>query len=154
MFFSERSEKRINKYIQKLNDNNFSSYEQKKLVKLFKIVNNLTNFLIMNIILSLIVFGSGILISYLQNKQIIRNETSLSLFKENIVLVCSTISSLLLVLNRVFTIFLFFRVLFSRSKYIRFGIKTLTLLSIIPFLSVIFLFIVKYKIKHIYKKKK
>lgn len=154
MFFSERSEKRINKYIQKLNDNNFSSYEQKKLVKLFKIVNNLTNFLIMNIILSLIVFGSGILISYLQNKQIIRNDTSLSLFKENIVLVCSTISSLLLVLNRVFTIFLFFRVLFSRSKYIRFGIKTLTFLSIIPFLSVIFLFIVKYKIKHIYKKKK
>ena len=76
MFFSERTEKRINKYIQKLNDNNFSSYEQKKLVKLFKIVNNLTNFLIMNIILSLIVFGSGILISYLQNKQIIRNETS------------------------------------------------------------------------------
>lgn len=154
MFFSERSEKRINKYIQKLNDNNFSSYEQKKLVKLFKIVNNLTNFLIMNIILSLIVFGSGILISYLQNKQIIRNDRLLSLFKENIVLVCSTISSLLLVLNRVFTIFLFFRVLFSRSKYIRFGIKTLTFLSIIPFLSVIFLFIVKYKIKHIYKKKK
>lgn len=156
MFFKKRLNKKVEKFQANLIKYNVSENEQTKLVKIFKTITRLTNVLLSEIVLFVIALGTVLIVYLIKNNDSIKDifNNHITNFEKTVLWVIGSIFGVLLIVNRILTIWFFFKVIFSRSKYIGFGIKFLNFLSIIPLVSFITAFIVKYKIKHIYKKNK
>ncbi len=136
-------EKRINRYIRKLKENSFNQIEINILSSIYKKILNLSNILIINIsmfIISIILIVISIYVKdtfFLENKKII-------------IWIFTTISSILALISFIITIWLLVNLLTCKIKEVRKWVLIWAILSLIPGISFIFLFVAKFQMSHIY----
>lgn len=153
MIFKKRLNKKIDKYQTTLREYRFDENEINKLTKLYKTITKISNIFLANLILIAVSASISLILFFIKQANAV-DFNELDKFHKNTVYIGSAITGIFVLLNRILTIYLFFKLLLTSSKYVDWKIRLITFLSILPGLSVIFLFIAKFKIKYIYRSKK
>ena len=144
--FKSRRKKKVNLFKDKLNENKFNNDEIESLVPIYNKVLKLSNIFIANILMFIISIILIIIATTLKTKEI---ENA----KKFLIWIFGTLASVLTIIQLVVSILLFIKVLIKSFsiKEMRNKVFIWAILSLIPILSFIGFFIMKWKISHIYK---
>lgn len=147
--FKRRREKKVNLFKDKLIENKFNNDEIESLVPIYNKVLKLSNIFIANILMFIISIILIIIATTLKTKEI---ENA----KKFLIWIFGTLASVLTIIQLVVSILLFIKVLIKSFsiKEMRNKVFIWAILSLIPILSFIAFFIMKWKISHIYKYRK
>ena len=147
--FKRRREKKVNLFKDKLIENKFNNDEIESLVPIYNKVLKLSNIFIANILMFIISIILIIIATNLKTKEI---ENA----KKFLIWIFGTLASVLTIIQLVVSILLFIKVLIKSFsiKEMRNKVFIWAILSLIPILSFIGFFIMKWKISHIYKYRK
>lgn len=147
--FKRRREKKVNLFKDKLIENKFNNDEIESLVPIYNKVLKLSNIFIANILMFIISIILIIIATTLKTKEI---ENA----KKFLIWIFGTLASVLTIIQLVVSILLFIKVLIKSFsiKEMRNKVFIWAILSLIPILSFIGFFIMKWKISHIYKYRK
>ena len=141
-----RREKKVEKYTTKLRENGFNSSEIESLISIYKKTVSISNILLANIAMFIvsIIF-------------IILAATEVKVFvdsKEFLLWLFGSISAVLVIISWILTFIVFIQVLACSITEVRKHVFIWAILSIIPLISFATLFIMKWKVGHIYKHRK
>ena len=147
--FKSRRKKKVNLFKDKLIENKFSDDEVKSLIPIYNRILKLSNIFIANILMFIISIILIIIATTLKTKEI---EDA----KKFLIGIFVALASVLTIIQFVVSILLFIKVLFKSFsiKEMRNKVFIWAILSIIPVLSFIAFFIMKWKISNIYKYRK
>lgn len=143
-FLKKRKEKKLNNFETKLKNKKFSSTEINSLIPIYKKVVSLSNIFISNIIMFIVSILLIVLATSLKNSNLYE-------YKEIIIWVFSIVSGVLVIVSFVLILLLLFQVLTCSIVEVRKKVLIWAILSIIPLISFITLFIMKWKVSHIYR---
>lgn len=139
-----RKEKKLAKYKNKLRENHFSSNEISELTNIYRKVITLSNIFITNITMFIIALIAIIFALNSNNKIIIDS-------KNIIISIFGSVSGVLIIVSWVLTLIVFIKVLICQIKEVKKKALIWAILSILPIISCITLFVMKWKIGHIYR---
>lgn len=147
--FKSRRKKKINLFKEKLIENKFSDDEVKSLIPIYNRILKLSNIFLANILMFVASLLVLIIAATLKTKEI-QNA------KKVLFGIFGALALLLTIIQFVVSILLFIKVLFKSFsiKEMRNKVFIWAILSIIPILSFIAFFIMKWKISNIYKYRK
>ena len=147
--FKSRRKKKVNLFKEKLIENKFSEDEVKSLIPIYNRILKLSNIFLANILMVVTSILVLIIAATLKNKEI--ENTKKFLFW-----IFGILIAILTIIQFVVSILLFIKVLFKSFsiKEMRNKVFIWAILSIIPVLSFIAFFIMKWKISNIYKYRK
>ncbi|MBR2999028.1 MAG: hypothetical protein IKF44_01395 [Mycoplasmataceae bacterium] len=147
--FKSRRKKKVNLFKEKLIENKFSDDEVKSLIPIYNRILKLSNIFLANILMVVTSILVLIIAATLKNKEI--ENTKKFLFW-----IFGILIAILTIIQFVVSILLFIKVLFKSFsiKEMRNKVFIWAILSIIPVLSFIAFFIMKWKISNIYKYRK
>ena len=147
--FKSRRKKKVNLFKEKLIENKFSDDEVKSLIPIYNRILKLSNIFLANILMFIISIILIIIATTLKTKEI-QNA------KKFLFGIFVALASVLTIIQFVVSILLFIKVLFKSFsiKEMRNKVFIWAILSIIPVLSFIAFFIMKWKISNIYKYRK
>ena len=147
--FKSRRKKKVNLFKEKLIENKFSDDEVKSLIPIYNRILKLSNIFLANILMVVTSILVLIIAATLKTKEI-QNAKKLLLW------IFGILALVLTIIQFVVSILLFIKVLFKSFsiKEMRNKVFIWAILSIIPVLSFIAFFIMKWKISNIYKYRK
>lgn len=147
--FKSKRERKINLFKNKLIENKFNSDEIESLVPIYSKISRLSNIFIANILIFVISIVILIITATSKNKDI--ENTKKLLFW-----IFSILVSVLTIIQLVVSILLFVKVLIKSFsiKEMRNKVFIWAIISLIPVLSFISFFVMKWKVSHIYKYRK
>lgn len=147
--FKSRRKKKVNLFKEKLIENKFSDDEVKSLIPIYNRILKLSNIFLANILMFIISIILIIIATTLKTKEI-QNA------KKFLIGIFVALASVLTIIQFVVSILLFIKVLFKSFsiKEMRNKVFIWAILSIIPVLSFIAFFVMKWKISNIYKYRK
>ncbi|MBR2848913.1 MAG: hypothetical protein IKB83_00180 [Mycoplasmataceae bacterium] len=147
--FKSRRKKKVNLFKEKLIENKFSEDEVKSLIPIYNRILKLSNIFLANILMVVTSILVLIIAATLKTKEI--ENTKKFLFW-----IFGILIAILTIIQFVVSILLFIKVLFKSFsiKEMRNKVFIWAILSIIPVLSFIAFFIMKWKISNIYKYRK
>ncbi|MBR3259363.1 MAG: hypothetical protein IKG09_01235 [Mycoplasmataceae bacterium] len=147
--FKSRRKKKVNLFKEKLIENKFSDDEVKSLIPIYNRILKLSNIFLANILMVVTSILVLIIAATLKTKEI-QNAKKLLFWIFGILI------TILTIIQFVVSILLFIKVLFKSFsiKEMRNKVFIWAILSIIPVLSFIAFFIMKWKISNIYKYRK
>ena len=147
--FKSRRKKKVNLFKEKLIENKFSEDEVKSLIPIYNRILKLSNIFLANILMFIISIILIIIATTLKTKEI-QNA------KKFLIGIFVALASVLTIIQFIVSILLFIKVLFKSFsiKEMRNKVFIWAILSIIPVLSFIAFFIMKWKISNIYKYRK
>ena len=147
--FKSRRKKKVNLFKEKLIENKFSEDEVKSLIPIYNRILKLSNIFLANILMVVTSILVLIIAATLKNKEI--ENTKKFLFW-----IFGILIAILTIIQFVVSILLFIKVLVKSFsiKEMRNKVFIWAILSIIPVLSFIAFFIMKWKISNIYKYRK
>lgn len=147
--FKSRRKKKVNLFKEKLIENKFSDDEVKSLIPIYNRILKLSNIFLANILMVVTSILVLIIAATLKTKEI--ENTKKFLFW-----IFGILIAILTIIQFVVSILLFIKVLFKSFsiKEMRNKVFIWAILSIIPVLSFIAFFIMKWKISNIYKYRK
>ena len=143
----KRKLRKIDKYEAKLKEHKFNNSEITSLVSIYKNILSLSNILISNIAMFIISIVMIILTLTVNNSFIVDS-------KNTLLWVFGTISAIMVIVAWFLTLFIFIKVLASKVPEVRKKVLWLAILSIIPLISFITIFFMKWRVSHIYKHRK
>lgn len=140
----KRKEKKLAKYKSLLRENRFNSGEISDLTNIYRKIITLSNIFISNIVMFVVALIAIIFALNSDSKVIVES-------KEIIISVFGSVSGLLIFVSWILTLIVFIKVLICQIKEVKKKALIWAILSILPLISFVALFIMKWKIGHIYR---
>ena len=142
--FKKRREKKLQNYKEKLASNNFNNGEISKVVPIYLKILRMSNIFLANILLFVISLIILIVSQYIK----------VDLKKDLLLKIFASISSVFAIISSILSLVVFVKVVVCPINEMRKKALIWAILSIVPILSFIAFFIMKWKVSHLYKYRK